>query len=73
MLSKPLIALAALASPLVQGASLGHDPRSVIPRFSVHLGDRTRVLNDDVVQKGSTLTGMEESSKPEEGQTPSQT
>lgn len=73
MLSKPLIALAALASPLVQGASLGHDPRSVIPRFSMHVGDRTRVLKDDVVQKGCTLTGMEESANPEEGQTASET
>lgn len=73
MLSKPLIALAALVSPLVQGASLGHDPRALAPRFSVHLGDRSRLLNDDVVQKGSTLTGLEDSSKPEDGQTASQT
>ena len=69
MRSAPLLALAALAAPLVQAASVGqshHVARRGSPKKGI-------TLPADTFNKGSTLTGLEPENKPEEGQTPSTT
>lgn len=71
MRSTPLLAIAALAAPLVQAASLGHPAASVVARRGHSQKDTC--LRDDTMNTGSTNTGLEPELKPEDGQYPSTT
>lgn len=70
MRSAPLLALAALAAPLSQAASVGQPARNVARHNGRQKG---ATLPADTFNKGSTLTGLEPESKPGDGQTPSTT
>lgn len=71
MRSTPLFALAALASPLVQAASLGRPAASFVARRDNSQKDTT--LRDDTINTASTQTGLEPELNPEDGQYPSTT
>ena len=75
MRSTVLLAIAALALPLVQAASVA-EPLSPVLAARRNSGGRrkgSKTLRDDVISTGSTQTGQEPENNPQDGQVPSTT